>query len=121
MSRAKRKPLSNAASLKAKPAKRKTAKRKSFAKRYKLREGLPVGAYSIPEFCRAHGISVDTYFQMQRDKVGPDTMGAGARTLISVEAAARWRAAREEAARRKREAKAAAKAENAAEAASAEA
>jgi hypothetical protein len=53
-------------------------------------------AYSIHEFCRAYRISVDTYYRMQRLGFGPRTMKVGARTLISLEAAAEWRREREE-------------------------
>jgi hypothetical protein len=60
----------------------------------------PIAAYSIHEFCFAHRISVDHYFALQRAKLGPDVMKVGARTLISVEAAARWREQREAAARK---------------------
>jgi hypothetical protein len=59
----------------------------------------PIAAYSIHEFCFAHRISVDHYFKLERLGLGPDVMKAGTRTLISVEAAARWREAREAAAR----------------------
>jgi hypothetical protein len=54
-----------------------------------------LAAYSIEQFCQAHGISIDLYFKLQRQGLGPKTMKAGARTLISVEAAAEWRRARE--------------------------
>jgi hypothetical protein len=52
-------------------------------------------AYSIPQFCEAHVISIDTYFRMQRAGFGPVTMKVGGRTLISVESAAKWRRDRE--------------------------
>jgi hypothetical protein len=52
-------------------------------------------AYSIREFCLAHRISIDTYFRLARQGLGPVTMKAGARTLISIEAAAQWRRDRE--------------------------
>jgi len=48
-------------------------------------------AYSIPEFCNAHRISKEFYFKLQRAGLGPRTMKIGARTLISIEAAAQWR------------------------------
>jgi hypothetical protein len=69
------------------------------------REGKPAElmAYSIGQFCQAHNISVDTYFRMQRQGFGPATMKVGSRTLISVEAAAAWRRAREQAVRVKRQ------------------
>jgi hypothetical protein len=65
----------------------------------------PIAAYSIHEFCFAHRISVDHYFALRRAGIGPDIFKAGTRTLISVEAAARWRAAREEAAKESNKAK----------------
>ena len=51
--------------------------------------------FSISEFCASHNISVDTYFKIQRNGTGPKIMKVGSRTLISAEAAAAWRAARE--------------------------
>jgi hypothetical protein len=56
-------------------------------------------AYSIGEFCQAHGISIDTYFRMRRAGFGPVTMKVGGRTLISAESAAAWRREREGASR----------------------
>jgi hypothetical protein len=61
----------------------------------KARSNVGLAAYSIEEFCRSHGISVDLYFKLQRQGLGPRTFKAGSRTLISVEAAAEWRRARE--------------------------
>jgi hypothetical protein len=55
-------------------------------------------AMSIREFCRLHGISEDQFYKMQREKWGPVVMHVGSRTLISHEAAADWRRAREAAA-----------------------
>lgn len=52
-------------------------------------------AFSISEFCRAHGISRSLYYQLQRSGDGPDEMQLGGRKAISREAAARWRADRE--------------------------
>ena len=56
-------------------------------------------AMSIAEFCRLHGFSVDQYFKMQREGWGPTTMKVGSRTLISHEAAEKWRREREVAAK----------------------
>jgi hypothetical protein len=66
--------------------------------------GPPIApmAYSIRQFCQAHNISVDTYFRLQRDGLGPVTMKVGGRTLISVEATAAWRRERELAAQEAR-------------------
>lgn len=55
-------------------------------------------AFSISEFCQLHAISVDFYFKLARKGLGPRVMKIGARTLISVESATRWRAEREAAA-----------------------
>lgn len=57
----------------------------------------PLLALSIPEFARAHNISVDFYYKLQREGHGPTVMKVGKRTLISLEAAAAWRAKRERA------------------------
>jgi hypothetical protein len=57
----------------------------------------PPACYSIREFCDAHRFSIDFYFRLQRDGLGPKVMKIGGRTLISIEAAADWRKAREEA------------------------
>ena len=48
-------------------------------------------AYSIPDFCRAHGFSPAHYFNLQKDGRGPRVMRLGKRVLISREAAAEWR------------------------------
>jgi hypothetical protein len=52
-------------------------------------------AFSIGQFCALHAISTDFYFKLQRQGLGPTTMKVGGRTLISQEAAADWRRARE--------------------------
>jgi hypothetical protein len=50
-------------------------------------------AYSIEEFCRRHSISVQVFYKYP--DLMPVSFNAGARRLISREAAARWRAERE--------------------------
>src|SRR5262245_49057300 len=55
-------------------------------------------AMSIPEFCRRHDISPSFYWKLQSMGLGPATMTVGNRKLISIEAAAEWRRAREAAA-----------------------
>jgi hypothetical protein len=52
-------------------------------------------AFSIAEFCRRHGISPQLFYKFKADM--PRTFKVGTRVLISREAAARWRAEREEA------------------------
>lgn len=48
-------------------------------------------AFSIPEFCKLHGISVATFYNLTKDGKAPRVMCVGARRLISEEAAADWR------------------------------
>ena len=52
-------------------------------------------ALSVPEFCRAHGISEAFFYKLKRRGEGPREMKVGARTLITFESAAEWRRARE--------------------------
>jgi hypothetical protein len=73
-----------------------------MAKRPEVTGGKPVttcpvprGAYNIKQFCQAHSIGVRFYFKLKRMGLGPDETQLGKRVLITVEAAARWRAARE--------------------------
>jgi hypothetical protein len=55
-------------------------------------------AFTVEEFCRAHRISSATYYEMKKVGLGPEEMEVGRRRIISIEAAARWRKAREAAA-----------------------
>ncbi len=52
-------------------------------------------AFTIDEFCRAHGFSRAHYFNLQKLGMGPRVMRVGSRVLVSREAAAEWRRARE--------------------------
>ena len=56
---------------------------------------VPLSAYSIREFCAAHRLSESMYFKLRHQGLGPDEMSVGSRRIISVEAAERWRRARE--------------------------
>ncbi len=47
-------------------------------------------AYSIPEFCRAHGFSRASYYNLPAEQ-RPREIRVGSRVLITVEAAADWR------------------------------
>ena len=51
----------------------------------------PPAAYSVPEFCDLHRFSRAHLYKLWKDGLGPDRMRVGGRTLISAEAAARWR------------------------------
>jgi hypothetical protein len=64
-----------------------------------------LAAYTIKEFCTAHRIHHDTYYRMQRAGFGPEIMKVGKKTLISIEAAAAWREARQAAAKAQRRAR----------------
>jgi hypothetical protein len=52
-------------------------------------------AYAIPEFCRRHNISTGTYYNLRNLGLGPREARAMNRVLITKEAAADWRRARE--------------------------
>jgi hypothetical protein len=48
-------------------------------------------AFTVPQFCAAHGISRALFYILQREKRGPRVMKCGKRTLIARESAERWR------------------------------
>lgn len=54
-----------------------------------------VSAYTIPEFCFVHRISLSHYYELKRQRPSraPFEMHLGARILVSIESAAEWRAA----------------------------
>ena len=52
-------------------------------------------AYSIAEFCRRHGISSGTYYNLKADDKAPKEARARGRVLITRESAEAWRRARE--------------------------
>jgi len=56
-----------------------------------------IDAFSISTFCRRHGISVP-FFNRRRDEM-PQVIKIGVRSLITREAAERWRKDREKAAK----------------------
>ena len=57
---------------------------------------VAMAAYSIKQFCAAHGISERYYYKMKQQGIGPREMQVGRkRRLISLEAAAEWRRVRE--------------------------
>jgi hypothetical protein len=57
--------------------------------------GPPAAAYTIAQFCLAHGISQAMYFKEKAAGRGPIEMKIGTRRLISFESAAAWRRQRE--------------------------
>ena len=62
-----------------------------LARNNRAKESVAPACYSVRDFCIAHSISEDMFFKMQRQGLTPKTMKVGARTLISMEAAAEWR------------------------------
>ena len=72
---------------------------KQIRKRARAHRPLPpvyeLAAFSIYGFCLAHGLSRRKLYYMLEAGEGPRIMKCGTRTLISVEAAQRWRRARE--------------------------
>jgi hypothetical protein len=59
---------------------------------------IEADAYSIDEFCARHRISPQLFYKMKPLGQMPATFNVGTRVLISREAAAAWRRARENAA-----------------------
>jgi hypothetical protein len=52
-------------------------------------------AYSVDEFCARHRISPQLFYKLKPQGLMPVTFNVGTRVLISREAAAAWRRARE--------------------------
>lgn len=56
----------------------------------------PPECFTIDEFCRSHRVGRGTYYRLRDQGLGPDEFRlANNKVLITKEAAARWRAARE--------------------------
>jgi hypothetical protein len=80
-------------------ARKKTSEKEPAYKRKPPSADPQALAMSIHAFCVLHNISEDMFYKMAREKWGPAVMHVGSRTLISAEAAERWRRAREAAAK----------------------
>jgi hypothetical protein len=59
---------------------------------------LPVGSYTIAEWCRRHNLSVSFFYKLRAAGLAPRLMKVGARVLISAAADEAWIADRETAA-----------------------
>lgn len=57
--------------------------------------GAPFDAYSIQEFCDAHGFSIAMYYVLRKQNQTPREMRVGRHCMIFKEAAADWRRERE--------------------------
>jgi hypothetical protein len=73
----------------------KAKKRNRGVTRAGLVREAPTAVFSIPSFCKAHGISESFYHELRSRGLAPDELRVGSRVFISFESAARWRAARE--------------------------
>ncbi|MDI3565921.1 hypothetical protein J4G48_0029690 [Bradyrhizobium barranii subsp. apii] len=62
-----------------------------------LNAAADADAYTVEEFCARHRISVQLFYKLRPQGLMPATFNVGARVLISREAAAAWRRARENA------------------------
>ena len=63
-----------------------------------MSETVNASVYTVDEFCIAHKISRGHFYNLVGSGNGPTLMKVGRRTLISAEAAARWRSRMESAA-----------------------
>jgi len=67
-------------------------------RRPRVRPSTAPACFSVASFCVAHHISESFYYKLKNQGLGPREMQVGARILITHEAAADWRNARERAA-----------------------
>jgi hypothetical protein len=81
---------------------RPTKTNKRRRRRPVVQAATPSAWFSIASFCKAHGISQALYFKAKNEGWGPQESAVGVRRMISIEAAAKWRAEREAAAARER-------------------
>ncbi len=56
---------------------------------------MELEAFSIQQFCAAHGLSRSSFYNLVKAGTAPRLMKVGTRTLISREAAIDWRRDRE--------------------------
>jgi hypothetical protein len=69
----------------------------------KLMNDIPKQAMSVDQFCHAHNIGRDLFYELLHSGQGPACMLLKKRRLISFESAAEWRAKREAASTEKTE------------------
>ena len=57
-----------------------------------MRGGLiAVAAFSVKDFCASHSISRSMFYKLVKEGRAPRLLKLGTRTLVSAEAAAKWR------------------------------
>jgi hypothetical protein len=71
------------------------AVRAAVAEAYRPRVNAEQDAFTVSEFCERHRISRTIFYEILKAGTGPTIFKCGAKTLVSKEAAARWRAERE--------------------------
>jgi hypothetical protein len=58
-------------------------------------QNIERAAYTVPEFCSTHRMSRSALYKLWQMGIGPRYMRNGKKVLITIEAAADWRAQRE--------------------------
>jgi hypothetical protein len=71
-------------------------KKKPTTHKRKVMDDIPPLAMSVEQFCHAHNIGKDLFYELMRLGQGPQCMMLKKRRLISFESAAAWRAKRAE-------------------------
>jgi len=69
--------------------------RAAVAEAYRPLVNAEQDAFTVSEFCERHRISRTIFYEILKAGTGPTIFKCGAKTLISREAAADWRRARE--------------------------
>src|SRR5262245_27073413 len=94
-----RKPLMHADVPATDNATRKTTKKTRVAVRINKNKARPPStepdAFTIDEFCAQHRLSKSFFYKLKTLGLAPATIKLGSKVLITREAAAEWRAARE--------------------------
>jgi hypothetical protein len=54
-------------------------------------DDVPRVAYTVPEFCEAHRLSLSMYYKLKKARQGPCEGHAGTKVIITFESAAAWR------------------------------
>lgn len=68
--------------------------------RYIATRDMPPLCFTIAEFCASHRIGQSKYYELREAGLGPDEIRLGGKVLVTIEAAQRWRAARDAEAKR---------------------
>jgi hypothetical protein len=66
-------------------------KKKRAEKRARMKAETERLAFTIPEFCQAHGISESMYYKIRHAGRGPREKRVLSKVIVTAEAAAEWR------------------------------